>query len=68
LKAAEAINEKRETIRQLQVVLDTHLRDAARGVIETFYRMVRATPGNAVSAAAMKEMAERFGGEGGSRI
>jgi len=61
LKAAEAINDKRETIRQLQVVLETHLRDVARGVIETFYRMVQATPANAMSAAAMKEMAEKFG-------
>jgi hypothetical protein len=61
LKAAEAINEKRETVRQLQVVLETHLRDAARGVIETFYRMVQATSATAASSAAMKEMAERFG-------
>ena len=61
LKAAEAINEKRETVRQLQVVLETHLRDVAREVIETFYRMVQATPATAGSSAAMKEMAERFG-------
>ncbi len=61
LKSAEAINEKRETIRQLQVVLDTHLRDVAREVIETFYRMVQATSATASSTAAMKEMSERFG-------
>jgi len=61
LKAAEAINEKRETVRQLQVVLETHLRDVAREVIETFYRMVQATSANAPSAAAMKEMADRLG-------
>lgn len=61
LKSAEAINEKRETIRQLQVVLDTHLRDVAREVIETFYRMVQATSATASSVAAMKEMSERFG-------
>ena len=60
LKSAEAINEKRETVRQLQVVLETHLRDVAREVIETFYRMVQATSASA-SSAAMKEMAERFG-------
>lgn len=42
LSAAEAMNQKRETIRQLHVVLDTHLRDAARAVIETFYQMVQA--------------------------
>ena len=61
LKAAEAMNEKRETVRQLQVVLETHLRDVAREVIETFYRMVQATSATAGSTAAMKEMAERFG-------
>jgi len=60
LKTAEAINEKRETVRQLQVVLETHLRDVAREVIETFYRMVQATSATAGSTAAMKEMAERF--------
>jgi transcriptional regulator with XRE-family HTH domain len=42
LSAAEAINQKRETIRQLHVVLDTHLRDVARAMIETFYKMVQA--------------------------
>ena len=66
LKAAEAINEKRETMRQLQIVLDTHLRDVAREVIETFYRMVQATPATAASAAAMKEMTERYGNRPGS--
>jgi transcriptional regulator with XRE-family HTH domain len=64
LKSAEAINEKRETLRQLQVVLETHLRDVAREVIETFYRMVQATSATPTptptSATAMKEMAERF--------
>jgi transcriptional regulator with XRE-family HTH domain len=59
LKAAEAINEKRETVRQLQVVLETHLRDVAREVIETFYRMVHATSPGAISAVAMKELAQR---------
>lgn len=66
LKAAEAINEKRETMRQLQIVLDTHLRDVAREVIETFYRMVQATSATAASTAAMKEMAERYGNKLGS--
>jgi transcriptional regulator with XRE-family HTH domain len=60
LKSAESINEKRETVRQLQVVLETHLRDVAREVIETFYRMVQATSATPTSSAAMKEMAERF--------
>ncbi len=60
LKAAEEINEKRETIRQLQVVLETHLRDVAREVIETFYRMVLATPANAAATAALKETADRI--------
>ncbi len=59
LKAAEAINEKRETVRQLQVVLDTHLRDVAREVIETFYRMVKATPANLAAVTAMKDLADR---------
>jgi transcriptional regulator with XRE-family HTH domain len=66
LKAAEAINEKRETIRQLQVVLETHLRDVAREMIGTFYRMVQATPANVASAGAMKEMAERLGTRSGA--
>lgn len=50
LSAAEAINEKRETIRQLHVVLDTHLREVAREMIETFYRMVQAGSGGAPRA------------------
>jgi transcriptional regulator with XRE-family HTH domain len=60
LKAAEAINEKRETVRQLQVVLDTHLRDVAREVIETFYRMVQANPATIASQGVMRAMAERL--------
>jgi transcriptional regulator with XRE-family HTH domain len=46
LSAAEAINEKRETIRKLHVVLDTHLRDVAREIIDTFYRSVQAGGGS----------------------
>jgi transcriptional regulator with XRE-family HTH domain len=44
LKEAESINRKRETIRQLQIVLETHLRPVAEEVIETFYRMVQVEP------------------------
>ena len=59
LKAAEAINEKRETVRQLQVVLETHLRDVAREMIQTLYRMVRATSASTGSAVTLKEIADR---------
>lgn len=63
LSAAESINEKRETIRKLHVVLDTHLKDVAREMIDTFYRMVRAVdaggtatgPGNGASAESDPE-------------
>ncbi|WP_296462125.1 helix-turn-helix transcriptional regulator [Rubinisphaera sp.] len=41
LKQAEAINAKRETIYQLQVVLETHLADAARNVIRSLYDSVQ---------------------------
>ncbi|MBX3443985.1 MAG: helix-turn-helix transcriptional regulator [Planctomyces sp.] len=45
LSAAEAINQKRDVIRQLHIVLDTHLKDVAREFIGTLYRMVQATTG-----------------------
>jgi len=38
---ADAINKKRDTIYQLQVVLETHLADAARSVIRSLYESVR---------------------------
>ncbi|TWT63145.1 helix-turn-helix domain-containing protein [Rubinisphaera italica] len=41
LQQAEAINAKRETIYQLQVVLETHLADAARNVIRSLYDSVQ---------------------------
>ncbi len=41
LKQAEAINAKQETIYQLQVVLETHLADAARNVIRSLYDSVQ---------------------------
>jgi transcriptional regulator with XRE-family HTH domain len=39
--AAEGINRKRETVRRLHLVLDTHLRVVAEQLIDTLYRMVR---------------------------
>ena len=40
-ECAQAINERRETTRQLHLVLETHLGDVARRMIETLYEMVR---------------------------
>ena len=40
LQQAEAINRKRETLYQVHVLLETHLAEAARGVIESLYRAV----------------------------
>lgn len=40
-RAAENINRKRETARQLSVLLETHLGDVAMRMIETLYRMVQ---------------------------
>lgn len=39
--AAESINGKRETIRKLHVVLDTHLRERAVDLIDLLYEMVQ---------------------------
>lgn len=39
--AAESINRKRETIRRLHLVLETHLRVVAEELVDTLYRMVR---------------------------
>ena len=50
LSVAEAINQKRETIRKLHIVLDTHLRDVAREMIDTFYRMVQAVEAGGAAA------------------
>jgi transcriptional regulator with XRE-family HTH domain len=48
--AAEGINRKRETVRQLHIVLDTHLRVVAEELIDTLYRMVR--PASYLSSTA----------------
>lgn len=42
--AAEAINRKRETIRKLHIVLETHLAARAIDQIEFLYDLVRVTP------------------------
>lgn len=39
--AAEAINRKRETLRKLDVVLETHLREDATHLVDTMFRMVQ---------------------------
>lgn len=42
-ETAERINASRETLRQLQVVMETHLRSVAIELVETLYRMARPT-------------------------
>jgi len=39
--ATNRMNQKRETVRKLQIVLDTHLGDVAAKLIATLYQMVR---------------------------
>jgi len=47
---AAAINQKQETIYQLHVLLDTHLADATRHVIESLYQSVRCDADDQASA------------------
>ncbi|HUG90849.1 MAG TPA: helix-turn-helix transcriptional regulator [Planctomycetaceae bacterium] len=50
-ECARAINDRRETTRQLHLVLETHLADVARQLVETLYQMVRSSePPNGRSA------------------
>lgn len=44
INAAEAINRKRDAIHKLHVVLETHLREHALGMIDMMYQMVQAPP------------------------
>jgi transcriptional regulator with XRE-family HTH domain len=55
--AAEAINRKREIIRRLHIVLETHLRVVAEELVDTLYRMVRP----AGTSAAALGAASQFG-------
>ncbi len=48
--AAEAINAKRETVRKLHVVLDTHLRERAVDLIDLLYEMVQVRGGTTPAA------------------
>lgn len=41
VETAQAVNRKRETQRQLEVVLETHLADVAARMVETLYHMVQ---------------------------
>jgi transcriptional regulator with XRE-family HTH domain len=41
VRAAEAINRRREAVRKLRIVLETHLSDVAIGLVDTLYEMVR---------------------------
>jgi transcriptional regulator with XRE-family HTH domain len=41
VRAAEAINRRREAVRKLRIVLETHLSDVAIGLVDTLYDMVR---------------------------
>ena len=50
--AAESINRKRETIRKLQVVLETGLKDQAVDLIDALYRLVQVPPGRMPQDAA----------------
>lgn len=47
LETVDQIHADRETLAQLQVVLQTHLRESARQVIEGLYRAVAISPGKA---------------------
>lgn len=42
VRAAEGINRRRESVRKLRVVLETHLSDVAIGLVDTLYDMVKA--------------------------
>jgi transcriptional regulator with XRE-family HTH domain len=44
-QCARAINARRETTRQLHVVLETHLAEVARQFVQTLYEMVRPSDG-----------------------
>jgi len=44
VNAAEAINRKRDAIHKLHVVLETHLREHALGMIDMMYQMVQPPP------------------------
>jgi transcriptional regulator with XRE-family HTH domain len=47
INAAEAINRKRDAIHKLHVVLETHLREHALGMIDMMYQMVQPKPPSA---------------------
>lgn len=53
--AASAINRKRETVRKVQVLLETHLADVATQLVEALYRMVRPL-GNLEPAPSLREL------------
>ena len=42
LEIAQKINRKRETVHQLQVILETHHADVAAGLIANLYQLVQA--------------------------
>jgi transcriptional regulator with XRE-family HTH domain len=44
INAAEAINRKRDAIHKLHIVLETHLREHALGMIDMMYQMVQPKP------------------------
>ena len=53
--AAESINRKRETVRRLHIVLETHLRVVAEELVDTLYRMVR-PQSNLASGEALRSL------------
>ncbi len=58
LESLERLEADRQTQAQLQIVLQTHLRDAARQVIEGLYRAVVVVPHTATSPAQKQRSGE----------
>lgn len=42
VRAADTINRRRDAVRKLRIVLETHLSDVAIGLVDTLYDLVRA--------------------------
>lgn len=55
MQTLERMEADRQTMSQLQVVLQTHLRDAARQVIEGLYKSVIVVPGSSTVPSAGKK-------------
>lgn len=53
--SAEAINRRRETVRKLQVVLETELREEAIQFVDLLYRMVQPAQASRSASATARE-------------